>query len=234
MRAANASSKRTARGTWRRGGSTSRTAQMVASANMLVAWPLGKPCSITCPTDGLSTYSVRPTAAGTATAAKTAPDHLRVATQATTSTRVISATGLSVPRSGSHESSTGKRLRPVWIRGSSTESSRPGCPWPADCAARATVTAAHAASSVAVGTRSHLGSNSCGTGPRRERLSDVPLCISPLYACIAIVDKRPRAQPVRRHIGRRLTRHRTVRFASRAPCTASSGIERSKVTSRPS
>ena len=73
---------------------------MVASANMLVAWPLGKDCSITRPTKGLSTYSVRPVAAGTATAARMAPDHLRVAAQATTSARVISATGLSVPKIG--------------------------------------------------------------------------------------------------------------------------------------
>jgi hypothetical protein len=141
------------------GGAEGRLGRV--DVNMLVAWPLGKACSITCPTEGLSTYSVRPTAAGTATAAKTAPDHLRVATQATTSARVISATGLSVPRSGSHEGSAGARLSPAWIRGSSAESSRPGCPWPTDCSARAAVTAAHAASSVEAGRRSHLGSHSC-------------------------------------------------------------------------
>ena len=53
--------------------------------------------------------------------------------------------------------------------------------------ARAAVTATHAASSVAAGTRKEPGSNTGGTGARRETRCDVPPCISPLYAYIAIV-----------------------------------------------
>jgi hypothetical protein len=108
IRAASTSSSRMTPRTRRPGGSTSRIAQTAASANMLVACPLGRDWPIPRPTTGLSTYSVRPTAAGTATAVRTAPDHRRAAAQARISVAVMSANGTSVPRPGSQDRNRGK------------------------------------------------------------------------------------------------------------------------------
>ena len=51
--------------------------------------------------EGLENVLGEADAAGTATTAKTAPDHLRVTTQATNSARVISVDQCHLPNSGS-------------------------------------------------------------------------------------------------------------------------------------
>jgi hypothetical protein len=130
---------------------------------------------------GLSTYSVSALAAGAAAAARSAPRHLRVARQASTSAAVITVTGIRSPRVGSRSSNSGNRLSPARIRGSTAESSQPGLSRPAKCAPRPAVTATQAASSARTGQRSGPG-NSPGadSGPGIRRAT--PRHITPWYA----------------------------------------------------
>ena len=126
--ATSASSTRTPPGTRRHGGLASSTAKVAASAKLLVACPLGKACPIASPTDGLSTYSVRPIAIGTATITSMTPRHWRVTEHARISASVMAATSFCPPRWGSQFSSTGNWPRYAVSRGSNAASSRSGSP----------------------------------------------------------------------------------------------------------
>ena len=114
--AKNASSSRTPPGTRRHGGLASSTAKMVASAKLLVACPLGKACPMASPMDGLSTYSVRPIAMGTAATVSTAPRHRRMIAHASISANVMTVTGFQLAEVGQPVQQHGKpaqvRLEP--------------------------------------------------------------------------------------------------------------------------
>jgi len=137
-----------------------------ASANVLVACPLGKLSAppMVRPTSGLRTNSVRALAAGVATAASTAPDHRRVATQARTSARVIRVTGISEPVSARTLSSAGNPFRADLTGVSTAVSSHPACRWPAKVIPSSTVTVTQKASSAAAGRRSGAGSRQAAPG----------------------------------------------------------------------
>ena len=132
--------------------------------------PLGKLSapSMVRPMSGLSTYSARTTPAGTTTAASTAPDHLRVSTQARTSAAVIRLTGNSVPAPMRKRRMGGYWSSADWIRASAAESSHPVCPLPARLTPKPAVTAAQAASSAAAGQRSGQGSSRPGAVSRPD------------------------------------------------------------------
>jgi hypothetical protein len=174
--AASATSSRSAPGARWYGGPASSTAQLAARAKLLVAWPLGKDWPRKAPTEGFRTYSVSTMAPGTAITARAAPDHRRVATPVRARTRVIRATGPSVPRSGSQLSSAGNRPRADWIRGSITASRPPGVARPARNAAHRA--APQTASSAIPAVR--RGPGSSGRGP--DARHTVPSRIRPWYA----------------------------------------------------
>src|SRR5207245_9380120 len=130
---------------------------------------------------GLSTYAVRPLAAGTAAVSRT-PDHRRVAKQPRASARVIAATGFRVPRSDSQFSSPGYGASPAWIRESNAASSHPGSRWPATRTASAAVSGTQAATSPAAGQRSGAGKSSRGPGLGLAARFATPRCIGSSYA----------------------------------------------------
>ena len=80
------------------------------------------------PTDGLSTYSVRTIAMGTAVTTSTTPRHQRMAVHASISASVMAATNFCPPRWGSQFRTTGNRPRYAVSRGSNVASSQPGSP----------------------------------------------------------------------------------------------------------
>ena len=127
---------------------------------------------------------VFPVAAGSATGARMAPDHLRVATQAKARARarVIKVTGYTVPRSGSQLTTAGDRAGKARNRRSITESSHPGFPRPAKSVATTAVTATQAASMPIAAKRSSPGSRGRSAISRPDADRDVPHHIRPSYA----------------------------------------------------